>query len=207
MTSGRFVCLILAVACFVSQIAICDDAFSNVVNAVSAKLDSCVSGLPSGDRGSPASMMEFGMPDGIVAPESELGLLVSNHIEVVYSNFSAIAATKTKKMLLLASSWRLGDDCYLDCLSRNVDLAIAGTITADDLRWYMRGHRTRRLTYLLASQYDRPGVSNIVLRLMAYTGETNKYTKVLSGEAKVEYLEFEQFMSEGPEAPRQPSLE
>ena len=102
---------------------------------------------------------------------------------------------------LLASTWRLGDDFYLDCLSRNVDLAIAGVITADDLEWYMRGHRTRRLTYMLAAQYDRPGVSNIVLRLMSYTGETNKYEKVLNGEAKTEYLAFEQFMAEGPESP------
>jgi hypothetical protein len=38
---------------------------------------------------------------------------------------------------------------------------------------------------------------------MTYTGETNKYEKVLSGEAKAEYLEFEQFMADGPEAPRQ----
>ena len=54
---------------------------------------------------------------------------------------------------------------------------------------------------MLAAQYDKPGVSNIVLRLMAYTGETNKYEKVLSGEAKTEYLELEQFMADGPESP------
>lgn len=47
---------------------------------------------------------------------------------------------------------------------------------------------------------DRPGVSNIVLRLTTCTGETNKYEKVLSGEAKAEYIEFEQFMADGLEA-------
>ena len=82
-------------------------------------------------------------------------------------------------------------------------MAISGDIAADDLRWFMKGHRTRRLSYILADRYDSPGVSNIVLRLMTYTGETNKYEKVLSGEAKAEYLEFEQFMADGPEAPRQ----
>ena len=61
---------------------------------------------------------------GIMAvPETEHGLLVSNHIDVDYSNFSAIVATKAEKMLLLASAWRLGDDYYQNCESRNVDLA------------------------------------------------------------------------------------
>ena len=196
-------CLILAAACFMSQIAICDEAVSNAVAAIDAQLANCVSALPNGDRGCPLYMMEFGMPDGMVVPETELGLLVSNHIDVVYSNFSAIAATKVEKMLLLASAWRLGDDYYLNCLSRNVDLAIASDISADDLRWFMKGHRTRRLSYILADRYDGPGVSNIVQRLIVYTGETNKFEKVLSGQAKIEHAELEQFFADGPESPRQ----
>ena len=152
----------------------------------------------------PAIASFFGVStDELFDFELELGRSVSNNIDVVYSNFLAVSTNIVERRLLLASAWRLGDDHYLDCLSRNVDLAIGGVITSEDLEWYMRGHRTRHLTYLLASQYDRPGVSNIVLRLIAYTGETNKYEKVLSGEAKAEYLEFEQFMADGPEAPRQ----
>ena len=176
---------------------------SNGVSVVRAKLQECVATLPAGNRGLPEYMMEFGMADRMLVPEAELGQLVSNHVDMVYSNFSAIASTSAEKMLFLASAWRLGDDYYLNSLSRNVDLAIDGKISADELRWYMKGHRTRRLTYILAAQYDRPGVSNIVLRLMSFTGETNKYEKVLSGEAKLEYIEFERFMAEGPEAPRQ----
>lgn len=197
-------CLLMAVTLVpMTHTSIGEEASSNAVFSVRAKLCDCVASLPDGDRGTPEYMMEFGMPDGMRDKEMELGMLVSNNIEVVYSNFSAIAITKTDRSLLLASAWRIGDGYYLDCLSRNVDLAISGTISADDLRWYMKGHRTRRLSYILAAQYDRPGVSNIVHRLITYTGETNKYEKVLSGEAKVEYLEFEQFMADGPEAPRQ----
>lgn len=203
MKNIRRKCLMFAVACFMSQVAICDEAVSNAVAAVDVQLASCVSALPNGDRGCPTYMMEFGMPDGMMASETELGLFVSNHIEVVYSNFSAIATTKVEKMLLLASAWRLGDDYYLNCLSRNVDLATSGDIAADDLQWFMKGHRTRRLSYILADRYDSPGVSNIVQRLIAYTGETNKYEKVLSGQAKIEHAEFEQFLADGPESPRQ----
>ena len=177
-----------------------DGAASNVVSVVRTKIDNCVAALPNNCRGDPGYMREFGMPGELRQPEIELGMSVSNNIESVYMNFSVLATNLVERRLLLASTWRLGDDFYLDCLSRNVDLAIAGVITADDLEWYMRGHRTRRLTYMLAAQYDRPGVSNIVLRLMSYTGETNKYEKVLNGEAKTEYLAFEQFMAEGPES-------
>ena len=192
------------VALFVTSIpcfAFCDGATSNILSFVRMKVDNCIAALPDDGRGDPSYMREFGMPGELKLPENELGISVSNNINVVYGNFSILATNVVERRLLLASAWRLGDDFYLDCLSRNVDLAIAGVITAEDLEWYMRGHRTRSLTYMLAAQYDRPGVSNIVLRLMSYTGETNKYEKVLSGEAKTEYLEFEQFMADGPESP------
>ena len=189
--------LVMGLSCF----AFCDDATSNAVSVVRMKIDNCVAALPNDGRGNPSYMREFGMPGELSQPEMELGLFVSNNIDVAYVNFSILATNLVERRLLLASTWQLGDDFYLDCLSRNVDLAIAGVITADDLEWYMRGHRTRRLTYMLAAQYDRPGVSNIVLRLMSYTGETNKYEKVLNGEAKTEYLAFEQFMADGPESP------
>lgn len=195
--------IVLTVSVSLSHFAISDAASSNVVLAVGAKLAECVATLPAGKRGHPEYMMEFGMADRMLVPETELGQLVSNHVDIVYSNFSAIASTSAEKMLFLASAWRLDADYYLDCLSRNVDLAIDGKISADELRWYMKGHRTRRLTYILAAQYDRPGVSNIVHRLIAYTGETNKYDKVLSGEAKAEYIELEQYMADGPESPCQ----
>ena len=191
---------VLIVTCL-SCFAVCDEVSSNVILSVRMKVDNCVAALPNWPRGCPSYMREFGMPSELKLPENELGMSVSNCIDVVYTNFSILATNVVERRLLLASAWRLGDDFYLDCLSRNVDLAIAGVITADDLEWYMRGHRTRRLTYMLAAQYDKPGVSNIVLRLMAYTGETNKYEKVLSGEAKTEYLELEQFMADGPESP------
>ena len=194
-------CVVALFVASLSYFALCDGVTSNILLSVRIKVDNCVAALPDDGRGDPSYMREFGMPGELKLPENELGISVSNNIDVVYTNFSILATNLVERRLLLASTWRLGDDFYLDCLSRNVDLAIAGVITSDDLEWYMRGHRTRRLGYMLEAHYDKPGVSNIVLRLMAYTGETNKYEKVLSGEAKVEYLEFEQYMADGPESP------
>lgn len=193
---------VILLAMIVSRCAVADDATSNIVCSIKVLVNNCISALPGGMRGTPSYMMEFGMPDGARPFEQTLGMSISNSLSVAYSNFTTIAQSRLEKAVFLASAWNMGDDYYLECLSRNVDLALAGEIDRDDLCWYMRGHRTRRLSYILAAQYDRPGVSNIVYKLIAFTGETNKYEKVLSGEAKTEYLEFEQFMADGPEAPR-----
>ena len=148
-------CATIMLVMGLSYFAYCDGAASNAVSVVRTKIDNCVAALPNNCRGDPGYMREFGMPGELRQPEIELGMSVSNNIESVYMNFSVLATNLVERRLLLASTWRLGDDFYLDCLSRNVDLAIAGVITADDLEWYMRGHRTRRLTYMLAAQYDR----------------------------------------------------
>ena len=162
----------------------------------------CCSALPSsGYTGRPDYMMEFGIPNAVKMPLQSLGLAISNCVEMAYETFPQIATNETERMMFLASAWRLGDSYYLDCLSRNVDLAMAGAISSAELQWFMSGHRNRRLRYILASKYDQPGVSNIVQRLIVYTGATNKYEKVLSGAAKTEYLELEEFMADGPESP------
>ena len=184
----------------------CEEVISNVVAEIRAKINSCFLALPKGDGGSPAYLEEFGMPDNLVKLETELGYVVSNHIDVVYSNFTIIATTKIERMILLSSAWHLGDNYYLNCLSRNVDLAISGDISQNELRWFMKGHKKRQFVYILADKYDSLCVSNIVYKLMAYTGETNKYEKILSGEAKTEYLEFEQFMRNGPESTDSPRI-
>ena len=154
-------CVTIMLVVLLSYFAYCDGVASNAVSAVRTKIDNCVAALPHDGRGDPGYMREFGLPGELRQSEIELGLSVSNNIEAAYMNFSVLATNLVERRLLLASTWRLGDEFYLDCLSRNVDLAIAGVITADDLEWYMRGHRTRRLTYMLAAQYDRPGVSNL----------------------------------------------
>ena len=178
---------------------VAEELVRNVLLSLKMKITNCIVGLPNDGSSTPERMMESGLPANLIASERLLGAFVSNNIEVVYSNFSAAATNLTERRILLASAWWLGDDYYFDCLSRNVDLAISGVISRDDLKWYMTGDRTRDWSYMLADQYDRPGVSNIVLRLMSYTGETNKYENVLSGKTKAEYSEREEFIVNVPD--------
>ena len=201
MKNANRKCVAISAMCFISLISFCGERVGDDIAAISEKINQCLSALSDSNYGNSRYIMEFGLPDRMVEREKELGLIVSNHIDLVYSNFPKIATTKIRKLILLASSWYLSDGYYVNCLSRNVDLAISGDISCEELRWFMRGHRIRRLIYILDNQYDKPGISNIVNKLMSYTGETNKYMKVLSGAAKNEYLEFEKFMIEGPESP------
>ena len=87
---------------------------SNDVASVRAKLQECVALLPSGLRGTPDYMMEFGLPKSVKIKERELGLIVSNCLDAAYSNFAAVATNEIERMLVLASSWSMGDDYYLD---------------------------------------------------------------------------------------------
>ena len=174
---------------------------SEGLSTVRSNIVAVIKALPSNIEAQPEYMLEFGLPDGIDSTENALGISISNNFNVAYDNFSAIATNLCERMIFLASAWRLGDNYYLKCLDANVDLAQSGKLTAEELRWFMKGHGVRRLSYILADRYDQTGVSNIVQKLIVFTGETNKYEKVLTGEAKVEHLEFEQFMSEGPESP------
>ena len=140
-------CATIMLVMGLSYFAYCDGAASNAVSVVRTKIDNCVAVLPHDGRGDPGYMREFGLPGELRQSEIELGLSVSNNIEAAYMNFSVLATNLVERRLLLASTWRLGDDFYLDCLSRNVDLAIAGVITADDLEWYMRGAKTEYLAF------------------------------------------------------------
>lgn len=43
---------------------------------------------------------------------------------------------------------------------------------------------------MLALRYDEPGISNLVSRLYGFTGETNVYLRVLSGEARISITNY-----------------
>ena len=183
------------------QPAIGDQNEQEEIASLRASLQTCCAALPSdGYTGRLDYLMEFGLPNAVKPSLHMLGMAISNCAATAYGSFPQIATNDMERLMFLASAWRLGDDYYLDCLSRNIGLAQAGEISSAELRWFLMGHRNRHLWYILAAQYNRPGISNIVQRLIAYTGETNKYEKVLSGEAKTEYLLLEEFMQNGPES-------
>ena len=179
LTIGVFILACVGMTC-------ADDIVSQVCSSVS----SVVSALPAGRRGSPSYIREFGVPLKQQLEYQCLVGIVSNNQDSVCSNFNACATNELSRMLLLSAWWGGDDDLYISGLSRSLDLAMNGIVTRDELDWYRRGHFNVRRANMLALRYDEPGISNLVSRLYGFTGETNVYLRVLSGEARISITNY-----------------
>jgi len=161
----------------VSQL-LADDVVSQVMSSVST----VVMSLPAGRRGTPEYMREFGFPLMRHMAYRELVGVVSNNQGIVCANFGSCATNELSRMVLLAAWWGGDENLYIDGLSRSLDLAMDGVVTRNEFDWYRKGHRNVRRGNILALRYDEPGMSNLVMRLYGYTGESNACQRVLSGE-------------------------
>ena len=161
-----------------------------IVSQVCSSVSSVVSALPDGRRGSPEYIREFGVPLKRYSSYQELVGLVSSNQEAVCANFSVCATNELSRLVLLASWWGGNDDLYISGLSHSLDLAIAGVVSREDLDWYRMGHFNIRRGNILALRYDEPGISNLVVRLYGFTGETNACSRILSGEARVSITNY-----------------
>ena len=65
----------------------CDETNGNVVAFVRAKIDNCLAVLPSGDRGHPRYMREFGIPGELYVPEAELGIAILDAVDDVLHGY------------------------------------------------------------------------------------------------------------------------
>lgn len=163
-----------------------DDVVPQVRSAVAA----VVSALPEGRQGTSTYLQEFGFPLKRLSAYQELVGVVSNNQEMVCSNFVACASNELARMVLLAAWWGGDDALYISGLSRGLDLATAGVVSHKELNWYQSGHRSERRGNILALRYDEPGISNLVLRLCEFTGETNVCRRILSGEARTSITNY-----------------
>ena len=170
---------------------------SELLREVQGKINTCKSLLSTNPRYTERYVKEFGMPDDKAGHFKDLGLWAYNHLDFVCQNFNQISTNSLDRTILLYAEALAGEEAYMIFLDHNVDLAIAGILSADEFDWYWHGRRSFRIVNLVALWYNRPGVSNIVQKLMDYTGRTNYYSRVLSGEEKVEVEEWILF---GPES-------
>ncbi len=162
----------------------------DIVSQTRAAVSSVVSALPDGRRGSPEYIREFGFPLKRHQEYRRLVGIVSNNQETVCENFGVCATNELSRMSLLAAWWGGDDALYVSGLSRCLDMAMAGVVTREELDWYRRGHFNIRRGNILALRYDEPGMSNLVLRLHGFTGETNVCERILSGEARVSITNY-----------------
>lgn len=185
--------IIVAVVFSVSFVSL--SMAEDIVSQVRSSVSTVVSFLPAGRRGSPEYLREFGFPLKRHAAYRELVGVVSNNQEAICSNFTGCATNELSRMVLLAAWWGGDEPLYLNGLSRSLDLAIDGIVTRNEFDWYRKGHRNVRRGNILALRYDEPGMSNLVMRLYGYTGETNALRRVLSGETRETIANFLDEMS------------
>jgi len=156
----------------------------DVVDRVRASLAVVVDSLPPGRPGTADYIREFGVIRSRLSGYANLVDVVTNNQDFVCTNFNVCATNEISQLMLLSAWWGGDDSMYLNGLSRCLDLTVSGTLSRNDLMWYRFGHRNDRRGCILALRYNEPGVSNLVIRLCNYTGETNYCSRVLSGEAR-----------------------
>lgn len=172
---------VLSLASCVANAVTNEDA---VISGVRTSVAAVVASMPSGLWGQPAQIREFGMnPRGFSGYQALVDVVSSNQ-DVVCSNFNFCATNEISRMMLLSAWWGGDDALFISGLSRCLDMAMAGTLPREDLTWYRFGHGIERRNAILSLRYDEPGISNLVIRLCNYTGETNACRRILSGASR-----------------------
>lgn len=167
------------------------DCFAEItVEDVRSDIEACISSLSGSTTEPEDSILEFGIRYRSPNNYNKLVQDVSNNFSYVMSRFDMCATNGIQRLILLSVGWSAGDENYLNCLSNAVELAVLGKISKKELRWYQEGSKRYEHFFALANNYDKPGVSNLVLRLQQCIGETNRCQKILSGEAQREAEEY-----------------
>ena len=190
MKTIRGIICLIAILCILIRVVEATDAESSAIAIVRAALTTVVDSLPPRRSGASDYMREFGFRNRGTSAYRNLAEVASNNYEIVISNIHQCATNDLERMVLMSAGWGYDDDYFLRWYSDLVDLAMAGVVSQDEVRWYSEGSGNEWRMNLLAIRYDAPGVSNLVLKLQGLSGRTNYYQKVLNGESKRSYLQY-----------------
>jgi hypothetical protein len=172
-----YVLFLLTTICAIS--AYCDGdvgirtSVSNVIQAIS-----------QGRRSMVEYVMEFGYQYYKNPHYKSMSSAVSNNFEEVFSNFDRYAPDSISRLVLLSSAWAYDQNYYFQSLSNALELASQNVITAKEFKWVRTMSDNIEFLSYLSNEYMKPSVSNLVVKMMSVTGETNYCHRILSGEAK-----------------------
>lgn len=167
-----------------------------LVSRVRSALTDVATAMPDGRRRMPEYLYEFGYKYKSNPYYLSLSAIVSNNLEAVCSNFNACATNELNRLLLLSTAWAFDGDYYLQCLSNDLELVDAGVLSKREFLWARRASRSVSLLGLVPKNYNRPGVSNLVLRMQQVIGETNYCQRILSGAAREDVINYMDSMSD-----------
>ena len=91
-------------------------------------------------------------------------------------------------MLIANTGWWYGEDKYVDCVDVLAKLVCSNRIDVAEFDAFEKAAWKRHsIASVFCRRYDEANVSNIVLRVMSFSGRSNHWSRVLSGEAKRNY--------------------
>lgn len=167
-----------------------------VVSRVRNALTDVAAAMPDGRRRTPEYLYEFGYKYKSNPHYASLSTIVSNDLETVCSNFNACATNELNRLLLLSTAWAFDGDYYLQCLSNDLELVDAGVLSKREFLWTRKASRSVSLLGFIPMNYNRTGVSNLVLRMQQVIGDTNYCQRILSGAARVDVISYMDSMAE-----------
>jgi hypothetical protein len=179
MNKGLKVCVLFLLTTTRAISAYCDGdvgirtSVSNVIQAIS-----------QGRRSMVEYVMEFGYQYYKNPHYKSMSSAVSNNFEEVFSNFDRYAPDSISRLVLLSSAWAYDQNYYFQSLSNALELASQNVITAKEFKWVRTMSDNIEFLSYLSNEYMKPSVSNLVVKMMSVTGETNYCHRILSGEAK-----------------------
>ena len=179
MNKGLKVCVLFLLTTICAISAYCDGdvgirtSVSNVIQAIS-----------QGRRSMVEYVMEFGYQYYKNPHYKSMSSAVSNNFEEVFSNFDRYAPDSISRLVLLSSAWAYDQNYYFQSLSNALELASQNVITAKEFKWVRTMSDNIEFLSYLSNEYMKPSVSNLVVKMMSVTGETNYCHRILSGEAK-----------------------
>jgi hypothetical protein len=179
MNKGLKVCVLFLLTTTRAISAYCDGdvgirtSVSNVIQAIS-----------QGRRSMVEYVMEFGYQYYKNPHYKSMSSVVSNNFEEVFSNFDRYAPDSISRLVLLSSAWAYDQNYYFQSLSNALELASQNVITAKEFKWVRTMSDNIEFLSYLSNEYMKPSVSNLVVKMMSVTGETNYCHRILSGEAK-----------------------
>lgn len=199
MNKGLKVCVLFLLTTICAISAYCDGdvgirtSVSNVIQAIS-----------QGRRSMVEYVMEFGYQYYKNPYYKSMSSAVSNNFEEVFSNFDRYAPDSISRLVLLSSAWAYDQNYYFQSLSNALELASQNVITAKEFKWVRTMSDNIEFLSYLSNEYMKPSVSNLVVKMMSVTGETNYCHRILSGEAKRDVQKILDSMAEPiKDAPQQ----
>ena len=131
--------------------------------------------------GSPVS----GTPASVFVPLVDI---VSNNWQEIFLRIDNYATNVVDRILIENTSYFLGEDAYLECLSHLAGKVIANEISFEELECLQaNAWHNHAVASALYRRYQEPAVSNLVIKLQRAGVSTNKCQRILSGEENAHY--------------------